>query len=616
MTKDERIKLRDDIFEEFVSKRYIRKVKEKYSYNGRYDINKELLKVENKNLLEKYNSYVNEFRSKEEARYCLSHKDDYTNHLCPICNNLSKYFSDNRVHRYRDSCGNIECIEKLINNDTSKEKRKSTNKKRYGVDVAAKSPELIQKRKDTCKRLYGEDNPAKVTSIKEKIKKTNRERYGYDYTFQCEETKEKIKVTNNERYGHDFANQSKEVQDRIKANNIKKYGSSCILLNKEIKKKTQKTLIDKYGVDHFSKSQLYKEKIIKTSLENYGVEYVSQRHITNYDIWNNEDKFKEYIINRYNEKGTYLLLNEIDSFFNVCHNTLKIKLEKLNLLNYFYIQDSNLELEFKSFLDSNSISYKRNSRVLYNNIIDKYFEIDFLVDNNIGIEINDISTHNSLNKKVSTYKDPSYHLNKTLLALSYNIRLIHVWEWELRLPLEWNRLSKWILNLLNTNKYSIYSNNCTIDIVPLDKEIDFFNNYNLYGYSKSDICIGLYNKDKKLLQAISFNKHDKNYEIIRSSIKYGYNIINGTNVLLDSILSKGVESIITYCDISKEDTRKYENIGFKLDEVEEPNIVWCNKDLDYFIDTTSTNEYEYNDLINLGYIPLYDCGRYKYIYTK
>ena len=96
--------------------------------------------------------------------------------------------------------------------------------------------------------------------------------------------------------------------------------------------------------------------------------------------------------------------------------TLKRKLESLELLDYFYIQESNLEIDFKTFLESYNLNYERHNRsILIEDNTRR--EIDFLINNDIGIEINDVWSHNSLNDNQMTYKDPLYHQQKSLLAI-------------------------------------------------------------------------------------------------------------------------------------------------------------------------------------------------------
>ena len=164
----------------------------------------------------------------------------------------------------------------------------------------------------------------------------------------------------------------------------------------------------------------------------------------------------------YKSKNRLLRLNEIANIFNITSNTAKNRLEALGLLKYVFIKDHNLEVQFKEFLDQNGINYIRHNRsILYPQ------EIDFMINGDIGIEINDIGTHNVKSKNTT------YHLDKTLQCKEKGIRLIHVWEWELTDEILWNRLSNWIVNLLNNNKIKIGARKCILKEVSLEDEKKF-----------------------------------------------------------------------------------------------------------------------------------------------
>ena len=75
-------------------------------------------------------------------------------------------------------------------------------------------------------------------------------------------------------------------------------------------------------------------------------------------------------------------------------------------------------------LEQLDISYVYNDR---KSIAPK--EIDFyLLDLNIGIEVNDTWTHNSETNPFGSPKECTYHQDKTKLAWSKNIKLIHLFE--------------------------------------------------------------------------------------------------------------------------------------------------------------------------------------------
>ena len=552
MTKEERIVLRDKLFKELLNRSGIIYLKSRNVYQ--FHSAKYLLKVLNNDSILKndYNSYIQEFRSETEGKYCIIHSDDKSNHKCPICNNECDFYLGHPI-RYKKTCGNRVCIEKLANSKESREK---------------------------CKR-------------------TNLEKYGVEYSLQSKEVRDKSKQINLIKRGVEYPTQSKEVRDKIK-----------------------QTCLEKYGVENPFQAEECKNKAKQTLETKYNIQIAKQMHMTNLDVWNDDDKFKEFIVSKYNEKGMFLVLNDVNSYFNVWPETIKKKIEMLNLVDYFYIQDSNLEILFRDFLNDNHIKHHRHD---HNIIYPK--EIDFLLDDyKIGFEINDIHSHHNLDYSHHNSKDKKYHYDKVMRAKEKGIHLIHIWEWELRNDNEWSKLSNWILNLLNNSKISIGARKCTIKEVLRKEEKEFLNKYHLQGYKKSEICLGLY-YDDELLQLMSFSKprYNKNYqyELLRLCTKYGYSIIGGANKLFKNFIARyNPISIISYCNLDKFNGKVYNDIGFKLDVVREPQIIWCNKNMKHF-SQSSLNWIGADKLLGAnygkgtdneeivkqyGYVPIYNCG--------
>ena len=335
MTVEDRIKLRDELREQFKSKNLLITSNGTLRISNMKRINNEL--SSNEELSNKYQIYKSQFKSEKEALYCLSHITDSSEHLCKICGNVLLFYD--RGNHYRKTCGSDECKKACIISDEAKEHRKQTNIDRYGTENPFSSEIIKEKIKKTNVERYGVDNPSKCDSVKEKIKKTMLDNYGVEYAMQSEEIRNKAYQTMNDKYGSEHALQVKEFQDKAK-----------------------QTTIQRFGVENAAESDVVKENIRTTMNDKYGVNVSTQLHITNYDIWSNDEKFKNLIIEKYNEKKSFLVLNDVSSFFNVDPNTIRYRINKLGLTEYFYIQDSNLEIEFETFLKSNNIRYERHYR--------------------------------------------------------------------------------------------------------------------------------------------------------------------------------------------------------------------------------------------------------------
>ena len=592
MTYEERIKLRDELFEEFISIGIIS------SKDNRF-IKTNIKRLDDV-LKDKWNRYILEFRSLEEAIYCITHKDDYTNHICSICNKYST-FQNVKPKRYKITCGDMKCISKILHSDISNTKRKKVMIERYGTEYPLSIKKVQDKVKKTNIEKYGVDNVAKSKDIQDKIKKTNKANFGVEYPMQCKEIHDKAKATNLERYGYICSSKNDEVKEKARQTNIVRYGVDWTSQNKEIKDKQIKTNLDRYGFENPMSSKEVQEKQKKTYQERYScIDPILEKDVlvlfnnqyTLSDIYSKDNLFKKLILKKYKEKSRLLRLSEIANIFDKKSQTIKNRILKLNLLDYFYITDSKLELKFKRLLESiglvdNKDFIRHNRNILPITELLGHQELDFYIkDKKIAFEINDIEGHKS------SRRDKDYHLNKTLNCISKGIRLIHIWEYEMTNGEYWNRLSRWIIDLLlDESKVNINSNDCIVRLVSLDDERDFLNKYSIEGYIESNICIGLYH-DNELIQLISFSKFDNNdnqYKIVRMSTKYSINIKdNGYKKILEYFINTyNPYSILGYCNLDKSSDIRYKDLGFKfidrIDPIEYSYMYNCGIDI-YVLD--------------------------------
>ena len=517
MNKNERIILRDEIFSKFKEIGIIDKLN--------HFLRTKISKIDNNyELQEKWNLYVSEFRSKEEAIYCIIHLDDYENHKCPVCNNISDFCINHRKF-YTKTCGNSKCIGALANSDSAKQKAIDTCMQNYGVSNVSKLDAIKQKKKDT----YNKNHPKSNKKVKPNSNLT---------------TEEKKKLTNLNNRNVEYPSQDPDVRRKSRETNLKKRG----------------------------------------------VEYAFQQHIQHYDIWHDNDKFINYVKEQYELKKSFLTVKDIRNFFSVKESAIRKRIRKLEITNYFYMVYSSLELDFKSFLNTNSIQFKKNDKSILRDDKNKRKEIDFLCGN-IGFEINDIATHNSMNENNRTYKHPTYHLEKTLLAQQNGIKLIHIWEWELRTESIWNKLSKWILNQLNSNKISIDVNQCTICEIDLTEAKQFFELYDINNFKECDHYIGVYYQNDLICMLLINTTGEAHI-----TLKYNYILYDKQKLLLDYCKRMNMNRLIAYCDLSKDYGDELKHLGFKLTNLFEPNIIWCNKEMEIFKE-------QYSNCVSI-----YNCG--------
>ena len=643
LSKEERIKLRDELIEIFIKNNII-----KIPKNGGIKINKtNLNKLLNNNnqFKEKYELYINQFRSEDEAQFHIKHHTDIEDYLCPICGNIRAFYKKRKNLKYQKTCGDDRCIKKMLGSAESRLKARQTMEKEYGIDNVMKLQEFKDKAKETCVKKYGTEYAMQNEKIKNKMFQTKKERYGNSYYNNRSKARSTCLII----YGVDNPFKSKKIRNKIYNTNLKKYGTKYVLSCKEIRNKATQTSINKYGHKNYNNrlkakqtllknynvscpfnSKIIQKRIIKTNLKRYNVKHVMQnamikqrqrdsymknhysqdfinnkeiekflnkynkifnKNITKYDIYNIDIYFIRFIKHMYKIKKRLLKLNEIADIFKFWPTTIKYKIQKLKLLKYFDIKDSKLELQFKNFLENNDINHKRHNYYSNGNR-NSHFEVDFMLeDYNIGFEINDIMTHNSKEK------DKFYHINKTCQCIQKEIRLIHIWEWELTDKELWRNTSNWILNLLDNQKQEINVEKCVIKLVNKNDEKNFLNQYDLEGYKESQYCYGLH-YNNELIQLLSFKQlENNNFELIKFCTKFEYHIENGVKELLNYFIQNyNINSIIAYQNNDKFTGKIFKELGFKLKERIEPQLIQQN-----------------DNITNSPYKLIYNCGQNVYI---
>lgn len=427
-------------------------------------------------------------------------------------------------------------------------------------------------------------------------------------------------------------NNSKEVKDKKRKTSLERYGTESILQNKNINEKARNSIYIKYGVNNISQAEEIKNKKIDTCNKNLGVDYptqseevirkiknnnniyygvdsYNQKHIENYELYNNVN----YILQNFYFNDGSVNLYSITKFFSITVSTARNHFKKLNL--NWKVNKSKYETDIINFLEKNNI---KNIISPSKKIIPPY-EIDiYLSDYNIAIEFNGLYWHRN--------KEKNYHLNKTDLCKDKNIQLLHIFE------NEWIESSEiWksiILSKLKLNK-RIGARKCKIKEINNKTKNEFLKNNHLQSTDKSIIKIGLYNNNK-LLSVMTFGKprYNKRYEweLIRFCNKIGYNIVGGASKLFKYFFIKYCpNNIISYASISYSNGNLYEKLGFSYINRSSPNYIYfknnqmlsreqCQKHKlkDFLENSFDQNKTEKQNMIDNGWGIVYNCGNYVY----
>lgn len=199
-----------------------------------------------------------------------------------LCGNKTS-FNKNWRNGYRKYCSS-KCAQ--INENT-KNKRKSTNLEKYGVENVAQSKEVQSKIEVTNLERYGCKSSFQNRDVRDRWKRGIKNKYGVDHIFQMGEIKNQIRVSNLEKYGKESYTQTNEYLEKTKKTNLEKYGSDWYTQTDEWIEKTKTTNLEKFGVEWYQMTKEYKdhvssnrgsivEKAIKTNNEKWGKDWYSQ----------------------------------------------------------------------------------------------------------------------------------------------------------------------------------------------------------------------------------------------------------------------------------------------------------------------------------------------------
>ena len=464
-----------------------------------------------------------------------------------------------------------DCGKQVLWNKTEEFKGcKSCNQKR-----------AVELRKQTMMKRYRAPTTLQSKQLKMKYESTMSDRYGAKNPMQCQKLRSKAADTNVERYGSKNPMQNKEI--------AKKSADSRKDHMDEIVEHIKQTWMEKYDVDNISKCPDIIDKITDTVMKRYGVKRAIQ-------IPEFRHKMIDTMISRY-QVPWYVQSEEYRS-------NEHFRVSKINEI-------------FRDILEKHDISYEQEYPIEFKNY-------DFyLPESRTLIEIDPTYTHNIIGNHLNKNGiESSYHLEKTKLAHKYNMHCIHVFDWD-----NWDQ----ILNIILPKK-AVYARNCKILKLFSDVTDEFLSKYHLQGTCRGqEVSLGLV-QDDKLYMVMTFGKprYNKNYavEILRFATLPGYRVIGGASKLFKYFVNTfEIDSIISYCDLSKFDGDVYEKIGMTYLRNTSPQEIWSKDNNRITANLLRQRGYDQlfgtdygkgvsNEqlMIENGWLPVYDCGKAVYAY--
>src|SRR6056300_28455 len=243
---------------------------------------------------------------------------------------------------------------------------------------------------------------------------------------------------------------------------------------------------------------------------------------------------------------------------------------------------SSLESFIKDFLNQYKVSFVERDRTVLKDAGKKGRELDFFIkDQSLAIECDGLYWHSELHNK---NKNKNCHLTKLTECNNRNIKLIHIFENEIKLKPK--IVKSRLKSALNLNKYKIAARKCKILQIDSKTKNAFLNKYHIQGVDKSSVKLGLYYKDR-LVAVMTFCKNRKalgkshikgEWELSRYATIANFSIIGGAGKLLKYFERNFEPSKITsYADKRWSEGNLYIKLGFDKIRDSKPNY-WYFKD--------------------------------------
>lgn len=446
------------------------------------------------------------------------------------------------------------------------------------------------------------------------IKKTVEERYGVSNIFKLPNVREKCEKAAN----------SKEAREKAKQTCLKHFGVEHPMHSDVVKQKMKQTCLDRYNVEYTFQSKEMREKSKQTCLEKYGVDHpwkstqLKQKQIDEYCLKNNLIPLSElnlYLPNKVLEHFDIKPVEYMTKYFISASTDINKLIDYSN--NLLENQGTVIERELDVWLNSLDIQHTMRD---FSAI--KPLQLDcYIKSKKVAIEIDGIYWHS-----YNHTHDKNKHLYKTKKCLDNGIRLIHFTD------LEWNNhkdiCQSIILSALGIYDTVIYARDCTVKTIDTVTAKEFINSNHIDGYVPSSFNEGLF-YNKELVQIISIGKSrykPNEYELLRMCSKLNTHIIGGFSKLMKH---QPYNELISYVDRSKFNGNGYISIGFTKIGDTKPNYNYYlgNNKLSRISaqkhklpkllgDKFDPDKTEAQNMMDAGYLMLYDCGNYKMIYRK
>ena len=286
---------------------------------------------------------------------------------------------------------------------------------------------------------------------------------------------------------------------------------------------------------------------------------------------------------------------------------------------------SHQEREIKEYVEALGFECYSDRHILHGKELDI-----FIPSKNVAIEFNGNMWHSE-----KFGKDRTYHLNKLDECNKNGIGLIQIFEdeYEEHKDIVFSKI-KHILGVDDLN-CKIQGRKCEIkEILKADAE-EFLNKNHIQGFANSTVYLGAIYENKIVAVMCFLNENNGNWNLTRFASLNGY-ICQGiaSKMFRHFIKNYDPQYVRSFADRRWTlDSRRnlYTKLGFKLDEVLKPEYRYYNPQVDRykrfhkfgFRKSTLHKKYglpmhmtETEMATALGYVRIWDCGLFKYVWRK
>lgn len=394
-------------------------------------------------------------------------------------------------------------------------------------------------------------------------------------------------------------------------------------------KKREETVLDRYGVSNVSKAKDIQEKKEQTMLNKYGVKNCNQVQLKNLDIINSKESLERWSDDFYKHNGKKPTRRDLSCVVGWSFDDPASKIiHQYKLENKFLWGSSYLERNFEDIVRKWGINYE-----IHNRTVIAPFEIDFwFPEFRIGIEINDVASHNSDMPFMEggVPKPSNYHQEKAKKAIDANVRLLHLYEWELYD----DKVMSFVKELFNMDNQTIPARKTKLKEISKRTANYFLDKYHLQGKcSGNDINIGLfYNDDLVSVMTFGRPRHSNDYEWELLRYCSSCRVTGGASKMFNFFMLKCNEGdrILSFQDMDKFSGNLYDKLGFEYEGYTKPSYTWVKRDnifdryswyvilhkgVDNVLGTSyGKGENNINLMKKEGYVRVYNSGMRKYVY--